>query len=78
LLPLTVVVALSLVHATPFETLAAALAGAAIITPPATTSASVREASLRIRKTSIGYVLMVASPELKTPENPPMNPMNSL
>ncbi|CAB4786366.1 unannotated protein [freshwater metagenome] len=48
LLPLTVVVALSFVHAAPFETLAAAVAGAATITPAATTSATVTEANLRI------------------------------
>jgi hypothetical protein len=39
--------------------------------------ASAREASLRIRKTSIGYGLIVASRYSKTPENPPMTAMNS-
>jgi len=54
------------------------VAGVAIMTPPATTSASVREASLRIRKTSIGYVRILANPKLKAPDNPAVKPMNSL
>jgi hypothetical protein len=49
LLPLTVVVELIFVQATPFEIFAAACAGAATITPPATINATATEANLRIR-----------------------------
>jgi hypothetical protein len=45
--PLTLVVAPDFVHATPFETLGAALAGTATMTPPATISATDKDAILR-------------------------------
>jgi hypothetical protein len=41
------VVAPDFVHATPFETLGAALAGTATMTPPATISATDKDAILR-------------------------------
>ena len=44
---LVLVVAPALFQATPFETLTAALAGTAIMTPPATISATDREVILR-------------------------------
>jgi hypothetical protein len=60
------------VHATPFEILVAASAGAATMTPPATTSATDKDAILRSMEEPFVVISVILATEyLKNSDNPP-------